>query len=165
MRTFSNIQIFKISYDFGRIRELTHFPLEFSSLFAGLIWNDYLYHYCDHLYLAYNSKFVDLFLFMNLFGASSTSNSLNTSKPKTYGTSAEVIRNHDFEVCNCIIHEVSMTDTIMKLAIKYNVTVYSLCLVFDFSAMYIYESIADTLLLDIWSSDNSSSGRFVSDKS
>ena len=60
---------------------------------------------------------------MNQFGASDMSNSLNISKPKTYGTSADAMRNHEFGDCRYILHEVSMTDTLMKLAIKYNVTV------------------------------------------
>ena len=62
---------------------------------------------------------------MNQFGASGMSNSLNSSKPKTYGTSSDVMRYHGFKDENYILHEVSMTDTLMKLAIKYNVTVNS----------------------------------------
>lgn len=52
-------------------------------------------------------------------------NSLNQSKPKTYGTSADVMITHGLGDCKYILHEVAMTDTLMKLAIKYNVTVNS----------------------------------------
>ena len=52
------------------------------------------------------------------------SNSLNHTKPKTYGTSSDDNnKSHFFNSQRCILHRVEMSDTLIGLAIKYNVTV------------------------------------------
>ena len=55
------------------------------------------------------------------------SNSLNHTKPKTYGTSSDDNSKSHFDKSQrCILHRVEMSDTLIGLAIKYNVTVRSI---------------------------------------
>ena len=52
------------------------------------------------------------------------SNSLNHTKPKTYGTSSDDNKKSLFlNSQRFILHRVEMSDTLIGLAIKYNVTV------------------------------------------